>query len=456
MQFFSTNFEVPATGDKYFNESGARSQWGAYTGPLREIQSVIDHLEGSPDNVNKLSAARVLKVYMFHIMTDYHGDIPYSEALQAEDDNIQPKYDRQEDIYVDMLNELENAAESFDSSQPTYGSADLFYGGDVEQWRKFTYSLMLRLGMRLTEIRPSLSKEYVSKAINGGVILDDEDIAMIDYTSGGTEQERNPKSDFMLKFNYLNPQQNRENREGGKYSATFIDHLKETNDPRLPVLSVVWRPSDNPNKLVDMYTDPDMQEGLESGVHYNTPENFANLSEPHPNTVLSYDAPILVMTNAETHLLLAEASLRGWYSGSEEEHYNKAVRAGMRQWSLFGEDGVISTEEIDEYLNENPYPSGGSFEERLEEISVQKWVSLFLDFYEIHSNWRRTGYPDLTPANYPGNITGGTIMRRLIIPDSELEENEENFKEARDRQGVGNDFTSTVWWDPMHPQQQLD
>lgn len=455
MQYFSSNFEVPATGDKYFNEGGARSHWGTYSGALREIQAVIREVEEAPEDVNKLSAARILKVYLFHVMTDFHGDIPYSEALQVEEGITQPAYDQQEDIYVDMLNELDEAANAFDQNHPTFGNADLFYNGDIVQWQQFAYSLMLRLAMRLTEVRDGLSEQYVRMAIEGGVILNDADIARVEYTGGGTEAERNPKADHLLTFDYLNPQQNRENREGGKYSATFIDHLKDTNDPRLEAISVVWRPSDDPNRLVDMYTDPDMQEGLESGVHFNTPENFADLSEPHPNTVLSYDAPVLVMTNAEVYLLLAEAALRGWYSGSEEEAYNNAVRAGMRQWALFGEDGIISDDRIETYLQENPYPASGSFEERLEEISVQKWVSLFLDHFEVHSNWRRTGYPALTPANYPGNITGGTIMRRMIIPDSELEDNEENFREALERQGVGNDFTSTVWWDPMHPQQQL-
>lgn len=455
MQYFSSNFEVPATGDKYFNESGARSHWGVYANALREIQAVINELQEGSNNANKLAAARVWKVYLFHVMTDIHGDIPYSEALSVGDDIIQPKYDTQEAIYEDMLSVLDEAAQSFSSEGGNFGSADLMYSGNPEQWRMFTYSLMLRLAMRLTEVRPDLAQTYTERAIAGGPILEDEDIARVEYSGSGTEDERNPKAEGLLRYDYFNPQSNRENREGGKYSATFIDHLKETNDPRLPAISVVWRLSDDPNKLVDMYTDPEMQEGLESGVHFNTPENFSDLSEPHPNTVLSHDSPILVMTNAEVWLLMAEAALRGWYSGSEEEAYNNAVRAGMRHWALFGDDGVIADDRIEEYIQENPYPIGGSFEERLEAISVQKWVSLFLDHWEVHANWRRTGYPALIPANYPGNITGGTIPRRFIIPDSELNENEENYREALERQDVGNDFTSTVWWDRLHPRQQF-
>lgn len=468
MQHFATQHEVPAPGSKYFNESGARAEWNRYTGSnsagraevpaggLRDIQKVIREVRESPEDINKLSAARILKVYMFHIVTDIHGDVPYSEALKAEEGINQPVYDTQEDIYTDMLNELDEAANAFEPNQPTFGSSDLYYNGDIEQWRKFAYSLMLRLGMRLTEVREDLAEEYVTKAIEGGPITQDQDIAKINYSDSGTEAERNPLASHLWHVDYLNPQQNRENRHGGKYSATFIDHLKETNDPRLPAISVVWRPSDQQGRLVDMYTDPEMQEGLESGVHFNTPANFEDLSEPHPNTVLNFGSPVLVMTNAEVNLLLAEAALRGWYTGNEEESFNNAVRAGMRQWALFGSDGEISNDRIETYLDENPYPAGGTFEDRLERISTEKWAALFLDYFEVWANWRRTGYPELTPANYPGNITGGTIPRRYIIPDSELNDNEENFLEALDRQGVGNDYTSTVWWDPMHPQQQLN
>jgi hypothetical protein len=122
----------------------------------------------------------------------------------------------------------------------------------------------------------------------------------------------------------------------------------------------------------------------------------------------------------------------------------------MRQWALFGDEGVISEEKIEAYVARNPYLSAASFAERLEQISTQKWVSLLLDNYEIFANWRRTNYPTLIPTNYPGNITGGTIPRRLIIPDSEITLNEDAFMEAYTRQNVGNLFTSTVWWDPQY------
>lgn len=446
MQIFATHFEVTAPGDKYFNENGARSGW-SYTGALAQNDLVMRSTEGEPASINTYSAARIWRVYLFHHVTDLFGDVPYSESLKAADGLQTPRYDRQEDIYLDMLNELEEAAVAFDPTLPTMGTADLLYDGNIDQWRKFAYSLMLRLAMRLTDARPDLAESYVRKAIAAGLITDDADIALVPYTAGGTDTERNPKATSLVNGDFSNPQTT-STAQGSKHAETFIDHLKDTNDPRLGVFAVVWL---GPEGSKVAHFDPEVQRGMKNGAFFGEPDDFETYSEPRRETILNYGAPVLVMTNAEVYLLLAEAAIRGWYEGSAEEAYNNAVGAGMRQWALFGSEGMIAPESIVRYLEKNPFDSSGSFEEQLEQISTQKWVSLYLDFLEIYANWRRTDYPKLVPTNYPGNITGGRIPRRRIIPDSEITENEANFLEALERQGVGNNLLSTVWWDPQYP-----
>src|SRR5690606_21114044 len=131
--------------------------------------------------------------------------------------------------------------------------------------------------------------------------------------------------------------------------------------------------------------------------------------------------------------LLAEAILRGWHSGSEAEAYNLGVARAMTQWTQWPNvptvspnSNSISMAQITAYQNYNPYPTTGTFDERLEAISVQKWVSLMGDDYEVWSNWRRTGYPVMSwknwlingvPSAYPGSVTGGEMFRRMAYPD---------------------------------------
>lgn len=132
-----------------------------------------------------------------------YGDIPYTEAAKAYSDKIfLPKYDSQELIYKDMLKELEEAATALDASKTGFGKADLIYDGDINKWKKFAYSLMLRLGMRLTKVDQNLSKEWVTKAINGGVILNSADNAMMRYTDGPNDFNRNPSAFDPIRWDF--------------------------------------------------------------------------------------------------------------------------------------------------------------------------------------------------------------------------------------------------------------
>ncbi|MGV3557447.1 SusD/RagB family nutrient-binding outer membrane lipoprotein [Larkinella arboricola] len=452
MQHFATYKEVPAAGDKYFNFGYSQGSWNAYAGTgagqgsVVSIRQVIDAVSTNPADVNKLSAARIWKAYIFHRLTDLYGDIPYFDAGKAlSDKNYGPKYDTQQAIYADLLKELDESIAAFDATKGTFGNADLMYGGDVTKWKKFGYSLMLRLGMRLTQVEPALSKTWVEKAIAGGVILDDADRAVISYVDGSQTASRNFIASGLLSTDYITP--GGDNVEGGKFAKTFIDYLKATKDPRLNVFSVVWTTTDNKTYTADTTTA--LQMGMPNAAYNSLPSNFNSFSEPNPNTLLRYSAPLIVMGNAEMHLLLAEAAVRGWSSGTTAATaYANAVKAGMRQWSLFGTGGVISEARMNAYLAANPYKTTGSVAEQLEQISTQKWVALFLeDEFEIFANWRRTGYPKLTPTNYPGNLTGGKIPTRFVIPDSEETYNRNNFIEARTRQGGTNTLSSVVWWD---------
>jgi hypothetical protein len=444
MQHFATYKEVPAAGDKYFNFSYSTNTWAAFSGAVIQLAQVIDKVDEDPLAINKLAVARIWRAYLFHRLTDLYGDVPYTESAKAlTEKNYSPKYDTQEFIYEDMLNEIATAIASFDPAQPTFGSADLMYGGDVSKWKKFGYSLMLRLGMRLTEVNPTMAEEWVKRAIEGGVITNDVDRAVIAYVDGSQTTSRNFIAAGLLSTDYVTP--GGDNVEGGKFAKTLIDHLKNTGDPRLNVISIVWVPNGS-SFVADTTTS--LQQGMPNAAYNSLPSNFNSFSEPNPATILKYNAPLIVLAPAEMHLLLAEASLRNWYAqATPAASYNAAVASAMRQWTLFGSAGVISESKVARYLANNPYV-GGTFDEQMEQIQTQKWISLFLeDEYEIFSNWRRTGYPLLTPTNYPGNLTGGKIPTRFVVPDSELLYNGDNYYTAVDRQGGNNNLSSIVWWD---------
>ncbi|HMQ90027.1 MAG TPA: SusD/RagB family nutrient-binding outer membrane lipoprotein, partial [Flavilitoribacter sp.] len=57
-------------------------------------------------------------------------------------------------------------------------------------------------------------------------------------------------------------------------------------------------------------------------------------------------------------------------------------------------------------------------------------------------DWRRTGFPVLTPTNYPGNETGGVIPQRLKYPVGEVAGNP-NFDAGATKP---NNYVTKVWW----------
>jgi hypothetical protein len=237
------------------------------------------------------------------------------------------------------------------------------------------------------------------------------------------------------------------NTEGGKFHQAFISALKTKNDPRLPVLAVVWAGS--PAK-------PDTTQSLQIGMpptadgEANLPQPFITYSEPNPKTVLKLSAPYVVVGNAEMQFLLAEAAIRGWYAGdTPEKLYADGIRAAMRQLALYGADGIIASNKIEKYVTDNAL-AAGTDEQKYEQIYTQFWLGVFPNAMEVYNTWRRTGHPNFVPNNFVGNGTNGQIFRRFQYPNSEQNLNADNYNAAVNllkANGGGDDILTRVWWD---------
>ncbi|MFB6454025.1 SusD/RagB family nutrient-binding outer membrane lipoprotein [Chitinophaga sp. Hz27] len=436
---------VSGSGDKYGVSDFYQGFYFRYVYPnsILTVQEIINACKDpkiAATSVNKLAAARIWKVLLMQRITDLYGDVPYSDAMKGREGSFMPKYDAQADIYADFLKELDEAIKAFDPAQPTFGSADFLFNGDIAKWKKFGYSVMLRVAMRLTKVTDGKIqvKDWVQKAATGGVILDGADNAVINYVSGPQTYNQNPVALELIGQDYSTSSKGANNIEWSKFSRTFIDYLKSNNDPRLPVLAVVWN-----NGAPD--TTSTIQKGMPNGLD-NKPADFVTYSEPNPNTILKYAAPLLLLTNAETNLLLSEAAARGWVSGDPAQYYKNGVTAAMRNMALFGTGGLITQDKIDAYLTAHAFNAGGSFAQQMDQIHSQFWVALLLDEQEAYANWRRTGYPNLVPVNYRSNATNGTIPRRLPYSAAEQGNNAVSYKAAITRQGPDL-LTTRMWWD---------
>ena len=331
------------------------------------------------------------------LLTDSYGSVPYTQAgLGFSSEQIFfPAYDSQEFIYGEIIRELTEASNALGAPGSAVETAEILYGGDVQQWKRFANSLLLRAGMRLSRVDPARASQIVQTAFAGDLIEENADNAMIRHDN-----------------NFQNPVGNTLNAtEAANVFMTepFVNYLKSHNDPRLEAIAVRYiGATSGSEQSVDRQTyDPELQIGMPMGLDNALAvqraaslglTSFYEFSQIDRRRITKVNAPNFIVTASQTNLLLAEAVTRGWISGDAEGYYVKAVRQHMQQLALHDEASTIPEADIDAYLAENPFQEGNA----LEQINTQYWVSSLLNGPEAFANFRRSGYPDLAPNPYPG------------------------------------------------------
>ena len=441
-------------GDKYVYHKGNNEQlWNATYGsasesrPAKLIEDILVQTEGDPDFNNLHQMARIWRTIIYHRLTDMYGDIPYFESSRGYYEQIfKPKYDAQKEIYLDMLSELEDAVSKLDASKENFAAADIAYDGDIAKWKKLGNSMMLRLGMRLSKVEPSTSEAWVKKAVAGGVFTENEDNLLISGTDAtGTSAALANGMSWTISVGTRSP---------GKIAATFFNYLSYHNDPRLKYTVAVYT---DPTDVSTKNTDPSIQKGLPNGLDRQTLEADPSYNPNSPGQEHQYsgvnrsvyaklDGPRMFITYAEVQYMMAEAAVRGWISGDAAAYYETGVSEAMKMLQQYDQSATITDQEITAYLTANPFVGTSNMEAALEQINTQYWAATFLNGYEAFSNVRRSGYPVLTPINYPDNETGGLFPGRLRYPDNEPVLNAENYNAAVSRQGADN-YITKVWWD---------
>jgi hypothetical protein len=438
-------------GDKYQqNDAWANALFDkAYPDQVKYITDVIRLTKDDSYHANLYNIARIARVMIFQRLTDVYGDIPYSDAGKGYSaSNFAPKYDAQKDIYTDMAKELEEAAQALDASKVVAGAGDLIYnkGGSVKadvvvkNWKKLAYSLLLRIGMRLSKRDEATGQQWVEKAYAGGLIADNSENAYILHDAAGGRTTVNRNSNILSgEWNAIKTDCE------ASLGKTFVDFLKNNDDPRLNYIGTV--PATGSTAAAD-------QQGMPNGYDTNGGATDITKEPNYPGSKKAYsvlnkdvflklNGPTFIVTYAQVELLLAEAAKRGWSVGADAAtHYANGVRAAMGQLAQYDASAAISSSAVDAYLSAHPYVDGDGFEQ----INTQYWAACLLDWYEAWANWRRSGYPELTPVVYVGNATGGQIPRRMLYPASEAASNAANLQEAIGRQG-SNSLMTPVWWD---------
>ena len=368
------------------------------------------------ENPIKESCVRIWQVYMYQLVTDMYGDIPYSAAFVES----KPWFDNQKDIYVDMLKELKESAEILnlnkDKGYKGFAEADVLYQGDLDKWIKFANTLTLRIALRCSNVAETeLTIPYLESLDLAQTIQSNDDmVKILPDKEGPTYHVKNP-----LKYVY--------GWDEVRLSKTMFDLLDVNNDPRLQIYA---EPNEDGEYVGLENGQPQDELSLKYNDYYKP--KFCNIGE----FFIQDETPHYLLTYAEACFLKAEAAQKGYISGNAEDFYNEGIAASFEQFGI--SDAVVLTD----YLNGTAKFNSSNV---LQQIYEQRWIALYPNGNEAWNLVRRTGYPVMSTPLYtwPDNPE---MPRRQQYPTSEKRYNVKNYDAATDRMGGDSQYVK-VWWD---------
>ncbi|MDR2810217.1 MAG: SusD/RagB family nutrient-binding outer membrane lipoprotein [Tannerellaceae bacterium] len=349
---------------------------------------------------NKLMIIELLRAYAFQQLVDIFGAVPYTDALNAE--NVYPAYEAGDVIYKDLIKKVEDAVGRLDAGYDSYGSADLFYGGDVAKWIKFGNSLKIKLGITLSDYDPALAESTILSGVNGGAFASAGDNALFGYLSASPN------------FNPIYADVIASGRHDFIPANTIVDIMNGLEDPRRPAYFTLY-------------------EGEYKGGAYGYGAPYGSHSHI-PDAISAPDFKGILFTYSEVLFYLAEAAARGFSLPSPAEtYYNEAIQTSFEFWNTAGVEDYLAKEEV-------KYDQA-KWKER---IALQQWLSFYTRGLEGYTTWRRLDYPRLNIAQLIREES--EIPTRFTFPVNEQTLNNANYKAAS--QLIGGDLLTTkIFWD---------
>jgi len=359
-----------------------------------------------PIQDNKLAIIDIMQVYTYSELLEIFGNVPYTEALDI--NNIYPKYDDAFTVYKDLLTRLDKDLTTLDPAAESFGTADLYMGGDVAKWKKFANSLKVRIGITLADADNTLAKATIESAY-AGAFAPDENCSLA-YLGGANA---NPIFQELIQTG----------RHDFVMTNTICDVMNGLADPRRPA-----------------YMTPKPDTTAYIGGTYGESSAFTQYS--HVADAIQVETyPNIIIDGIEVAFYLAEAAEREYsVGGTAKSYYDKGITASFLAWGLTEADATayLATPKVD-YTNA---ASGATWKEK---IGKQAWLAYYLRGLVAYTSWRRLDFPILNLPPSPSS-DDGQVPKRFTYPVNEQTLNPENYAAAST--AIGGDKMSTkLFWD---------
>ncbi len=412
MQYLSRNI-YSNEGDNYgVSPALNNNNWKAfYNEGLLNFQRIIVQSGegGKAPNANYEGIALVMRSWVFSLLTDTFGAIPYNDALKGSDGTpvYSPTYDSQETVYAALLDDLKRANAMLAVGGPAV-SGDILYNNDILKWKKFANSLRLRLANRQAAKKPAESRAVMAEILGDPaaypVFTGVEDNAALKHTN--TLPSNNEWHQVMIQ----------DGRTDWNISQTLADKLNALKDTRITV-----------------YAQPKAgkYEGIPNGLPDAIATTYLSTAAGLGTYFTQASTPSVVMTHAELQFILAEAALDGDIPGNARTYFEEGIKASFKQYGLEVPAG---------YLEQFATVSK-------ETVMEQKWIALFGQGVEAWTEYRRTGLPVL-PSRDPRSVfeNDAVLPTRLKYPTSEETLNAANLQGGIELNAGPDNMKTKLWW----------
>lgn len=425
--------------------------WNIWYPELTNIKDIYK-IASQPATLNKSyqGISLIAEAWVSQLLTDVYGDVPYFQANQGKEGIVEPAFDRQKDIYLDLFKKLEQANKLLAEGTPIIPTGDPVYQGDVAKWRRLGNSLYLRMLMRVSA-KAEVSAQVIAKIkemidtnpSNYPIMQNNTHTAKILW-NGTNSTTAVYSSPFMINVRAVD-------FRTPAICAFFIDNLWNWRDPRIVTSygkNNISRLGIAPGSIgfAGVPSGYDIGSSIQRQAYF-----YSDATTGSPTTLQTDPYTGIIMNVAEVDFILAEAAAKGWINTTGETYYYKGIADAINYWlpSIWvnpTDPAVIAYAQAADIDWDNALPLNSTAPgmlSKMQIIHLQKYYAMFLVDLQQWFEYRRTGHPFLPKGT--GLANGGKMPARLNYPLISQSTNPTNYKNAIAAQGA-DDINTLVWW----------
>lgn len=461
---------IPQTFDGFYQS--------AYAGLMIDVENLLPIAEAN-NLFFHMGIAQTLKAYTMLTIVDLFGDMPYSEALDA--NNFNPALDDDEAIYAAALSLLDVAITNFNKASLKRPSDFYFPNKTGENqriaWVKTANTIKLKALLNMKHVDTNVATKI--NAISDSLIWDQGDAFTFQYSTNTTNPDSRHPS---FTNNYING--------GSTYMGMSIMHImtalsgrKQVRDPRVRFYFYRQTTSNS--------VDPNERQCMNANrpSHYGDNEPWCQLEDGYwgddhlnssgipPDAMLrtiygvypaggQFDAnqntrgretsglegagirPILMPAFSMFMMAEAIATIPGVNGKDAKEILEDAVNASITTVQNFGAS-ISDPDLIPDPASYIAEVKTNYDDDAMRTIAVEYYVAAWPNGLEAYNLMRRTGYPSRADGIQPATVPNpGKFYRSVVYPASMVNRNDNaNHKD---------DNHARVFWDTRGTDNEFD